>query len=220
MQNGQWTYSASASSGWQPGVLAAFIAAEARVAVMSRWTLTALAALMPIAPLAAQDHALHGVDYVTDPRPAPRGEGLMRREVMALHDRARADYGVAPLAWDERLARSAAGYARKLARSGRFEHDPQIGVQPRQGENLWMGTRGGYRYADMIQGMIDERANYVPGVFPNVSRTGRWWEVAHYTQLVWPATTRVGCAVASNRSDDYLVCRYLTAGNVVGTPLR
>ena len=107
-----------------------------------------------------------------------------------------------------------------LARSGRFEHDPQIGVQPRQGENLWMGTRGGYRYADMIQGMIDERANYVPGVFPNVSRTGRWWEVAHYTQLVWPATTRVGCAVASNRSDDYLVCRYLTAGNVVGTPLR
>ena len=45
---------------------------------------------------------------------------------------------------------------------------------------------------------------------------GDWSQVAHYTQIVWPSTERVGCATASNRSNDYLVCRYLPAGNVVG----
>jgi hypothetical protein len=53
-----------------------------------------------------------------------------------------------------------------------------------------------------------------------VSRTGDWSQVAHYTQIVWPATQRVGCATASNRSNDYLVCRYLPAGNVVGVVMR
>jgi hypothetical protein len=53
-----------------------------------------------------------------------------------------------------------------------------------------------------------------------VSRTGNWSDVGHYTQIVWPASQRVGCATASNRANDYLVCRYLPAGNIVGTVLR
>ena len=110
----------------------------------------------------------------------------MRATVMALHNRARADYGVRPLAWDEGLAQSAAAYARVLARSGLFRHDPQTGVRIKQGENLWMGSRSAYPYRDMVQGMIDERVDYRPGIFPDVSRSGRWWQVGHYTQLVWP----------------------------------
>ena len=189
---------------------------------MIRALLTVLLALTPIAASAQyQDpHALHGTYVTRDPRPAPRGEALLRRAVMAVHNRARADYGVAPLAWDDGLARDAALYARRMAATNRFEHDPQAGRRPRQGENLWMGTRDGYPYELMVQTMVDERRNFRPGIFPNVSRNGRWWEVGHFTQLVWPTTTRVGCAVASNRAQDFLVCRYSPAGNVVGTPLR
>jgi hypothetical protein len=34
--------------------------------------------------------------------------------------------------------------------------------------------------------------------------------------MVWPTTTRVGCAVASNAANDFLVCRYSPAGNIDG----
>ncbi|MFL6724060.1 MAG: CAP domain-containing protein, partial [Sphingomicrobium sp.] len=102
----------------------------------------------------------------------------------------------------------------------RFEHDPQRGRRPPQGENLFMGTRSAYSYADMIGLLVDERKYYRPGRFPAVSRTGDWSAVAHYTQIIWPTSQKVGCATATNRSNDYLVCRYWPAGNVVGTVLR
>jgi hypothetical protein len=41
-------------------------------------------------------------------------------------------------------------------------------------------------------------------------------DVGHYTQLVWRATTQVGCASASSEREDILVCRYAEAGNYRG----
>lgn len=162
----------------------------------------------------------HGVLPWTDKRPQPRGDALLRSAMIAGHDSARRSYGVAPLGWDEGLARDAAIYARTLARSGRFEHDPRNRGPRQQGENLWMGTRGAYSYSEMIGLLVDERRYFRPGRFPNVSRTGSVWHVGHYTQIIWPTTQRVGCATASNRANDYLVCRYWPAGNIVGTLLR
>ena len=155
-----------------------------------------------------------------DGRVQPRSEPLLRQTMIAAHNRARRDYGVAPLAWDEGLARDAAAWAQVLARSGRFQHDPQRGRAVRQGENLFEGTRGAYSYAEMIGLLIGERRYFRPGVFPNVSRSGNWSHVAYYTQIIWPTTRQVGCATASNARSDYLVCRYFPAGNVVGVPLR
>jgi hypothetical protein len=86
----------------------------------------------------------------------------------------------------------------------------------REGENLFTGTRGAYTYHEMVDLWVAERKDYVPGVTPNFSRTGNPEAVAHYTQIVWRDTTRVGCALASNRTDDYLVCRYSPPGNVIG----
>ena len=60
------------------------------------------------------------------------------------------------------------------------------------------------------------RAAFRPGVFPDVSRTGRWSDVGHYTQIIWPETQEVGCATALNASHEVLVCRYWPAGNVIG----
>ena len=144
----------------------------------------------------------------------------MRSTMMVAHNEARRRYGSASLTWNDALARDALVYAHTLAQSGRFEHDPQTGRRPRQGENLWTGTRSAYRYAEMIGHLVDERRFFRPGRFPGVSRTGQWSHVGHYTQIVWPTTRQVGCATASNRSSDYLVCRYSPAGNVVGVTMR
>ncbi|MEH3037692.1 MAG: CAP domain-containing protein [Sphingomonas adhaesiva] len=161
-----------------------------------------------------------GPPRVIEPRvdtaPAARGEALLRQAMMAGHNRARADVGVPPLVWDDTLAASAAAYAREMAQTGRFAHAEQPQGPAREGENLFTGTRGAYRYDEMVRLWVDERRDFVNRPVPGASRTGDWGGVAHYVQIVWRDTKRVGCAVASGRSDDYLVCRYSPAGNVVG----
>lgn len=156
------------------------------------------------------------VERRTDMTPAPRGADLLRAAMLRGPNVARAAVGVAPLAWDDRLAADAAGYATTLAREHRFEHAAQPRGAGREGENLWMGTRGAYRYDEMVGGWVDERRWYRAAPTPDFSTTGRWGDVAHYTQIVWRGTTAVGCAMASDRENDYLVCRYSPPGNVVG----
>lgn len=172
-----------------------------------------------IVPVAALATPITGT-LPWDQRAAPRGEALLRQAMLDGHNRARTRYGVPPLVWDEALARDARIYAFRMAKSGRFEHDQQLGRYPKQGENLFMGTRTAYRYQEMVKGWVDERRQYRPGRFPYVSKTGDWSAVGHYTQIIWPTTRRIGCATAFDQSNDYLVCRYWPAGNVVGTMMR
>lgn len=157
---------------------------------------------------------------VVEPRPfageAPRGAPLMQRAMMTMHNTARLSARVPELAWDDGLARDAARYAQDLARSGRFEHSKQPRGNPNQGENLWTGTRGAYRYDEMARHWIDEQRFFLNNPIPNVSTTGRFEDVGHYTQIVWHGTARVGCGFASGARSDYLVCRYTPAGNVLG----
>jgi uncharacterized protein YkwD len=157
---------------------------------------------------------------VVEPRssaaPAPRGETRLREAMLAGHNDARGAIGLPPLTWSSALADDARGYARGLARTGRFEHSSQPRGNPPQGENLWTGTRRAYSYQEMIGHWVGERRFYVPLAVPNSSRSGEFGDVGHYTQIVWRATQEVGCAEASNRTDDYVVCRYLPAGNVFG----
>ena len=92
-----------------------------------------------------------GVEYpdkppvVTTPRTdntaKPRSYNLLQQIMLRTHNDARRTVGVGPLVWDNGLEAHAKRYAQKLARSGKFKHDKQKGISPRQGENLWMGTR-------------------------------------------------------------------------------
>ena len=84
------------------------------------------------------------------------------------------------------------------------------------GENLWRGQRGLFSYDVMVGVMVEEARHFRPGAFPNNSATGNWSDVAHYTQIVWPTTTAVGCALASSATTDYFVCRYSPTGNKDG----
>lgn len=148
--------------------------------------------------------------------PEPRGESRLQSAMMRAHNEARARVGAPKLVWNAELAGDAAIYARSMARTGKFAHDPQHGRSPRQGENLWMGTRDAYSYSEMIGAWVNEDRYFKRGLVPDNSTTGTWGDIAHYTQIIWPTTTRVGCAVASSSRRDYLVCRYSPAGNIVG----
>ncbi|URW74768.1 CAP domain-containing protein [Sphingomonas donggukensis] len=179
---------------------------------MRKSCLALLLALAACAPQAPQ----RTVEERPFAGPAARGDADLRRAMLTMHNAARASVRQPPLVWDDALATAAAGYAREMARTGRFEHSPQPRGMPNQGENLWTGTRGAYRYDEMAQHWIDEKRDFVNQVTPNFSRTGDYRDVGHYAQIIWSRTTRVGCAMASNARDDYLVCRYVPAGNVVG----
>jgi uncharacterized protein YkwD len=156
------------------------------------------------------------VEPRTNASPAPRGATRLREAMLAGHNAARAGLGLAPLTWNASLADDARSYAETLARTGRFEHSPQPRGNPPQGENLWTGTRRAYSYQEMIGHWVAEGRFYRPLPVPQSSTTGQFGDVGHYTQIVWRATREVGCADASNRTDDYVVCRYLPAGNVYG----
>jgi hypothetical protein len=149
----------------------------------------------------------------TTPPPHLRANQLAE-SLLAIHNRERAQVGVPPLAWDERLAEEAASYLPELIDLGDLEHSDEA-MNGETGENLAMGTAGHYSPEDLTELWVDERRIFTPGVFPHVSRTGDWSQVGHYTAMVWRDTTSVGCAARAGGGDLYLVCRYAPAGNVI-----
>lgn len=149
-------------------------------------------------------------------RARPRGERLLRAVMLDVHNEERAAIGMAPVTWDATLAAQALVYARELARLRRFQHSAKASRPTPQGENLWMGSRGAFTYEEMSEAWTREKRYYRPRPVPDFSSTGDWRDVGHYTQMVWHSTTAIGCAVASNDRDDYLVCRYSPPGNVYG----
>lgn len=135
--------------------------------------------------------------------------------VLAAHNQERLALGLVPLTWNSSLSQSAQHWAEYLASSGRFEHAPENTLSP-EGENIWAGTRGYYSPEARVNAWVREKQYFRRGVFPDNSTTGRVADVGHYTQLIWRATTQVGCAQASNATEDILVCRYSEAGNYRG----
>ena len=176
-----------------------------------------MASLLSV-PAAAQDRFQRG-SVQWNGKAAPRGAALIRPAMLEVHNAARRDYGVEPLTWSPALANDALIYAKRLATTQTFAHDTQKRT-PVQGENLYMGTRGAWSYAGMAQLWVDERRDFKPGRFPDVTKRGHWSRVGHYTQIIWPTTREVGCAIVASAKDDYLVCRYLPAGNYYGSVLK
>jgi hypothetical protein len=163
----------------------------------------ATAALLAVALLAMQANA----------EPTPKN---FRSILLEDHNRVRAEHGSASLKWNDALAKNAQKWAENLAKRDAFEHAPRKSGAKAQGENLWMGTVGSYATSEMVGFWTDERVNTVSGVFPDVSKTGDWTDVGHFTQMIWPSTRELGCALASNAENDVLVCRYYPAGNLIG----
>ena len=136
---------------------------------------------------------------------------------LAAHNQARAEVGSPPLQWDPALAAGAAAYAGQMTTSGRA-HASREGRNDIR-ENLLQSLRGDRSIEQMVGVWVGEKRNFVPGIFPDVSRTGNWADIGHYTQVIWPTTTSLGCAIHSDARFDWTVCRYSPPGNQDGRPI-
>jgi hypothetical protein len=163
----------------------------------------AAAALLGAVPASAQQ-----LDGATGP---------LAERLLAAHNRERALVGAPPLQWDARLAADAASYGPVLASLRHLVHSPRD-TRPGERENLAMAWHGTLSPEQLVDMWSREKLLLEPGLFPNVSRSGNWEDIAHYTQMVWPTTTHVGCAIFS-ADWDYLICRYSPPGNKDGQPV-
>ncbi|KAG8732860.1 hypothetical protein FRC11_010459 [Ceratobasidium sp. 423] len=122
------------------------------------------------------------------------------------HNDIRARHGATALTWADDLAAAAAKWAENCI----WEHSK--GRVGKFGENLAAGT--GLGAAAAVKMWTDEVSEYNPAN-PQYS---------HFTQVVWKATTEVGCAVRScnnllsnySGAVNYHVCEYRKPGNVIG----
>ena len=183
-----------------------------RLAGIFRGVLGALCALAVSIPASARAESAALFAEIPHTQPPPGGA----ERLLAVHNMERTRLGLPPLSWNASLARDAADYAKRLLTRGRLEHASR---QDRKGhgENLWMGAAGVWNGEAMVGMFLDERRNFRAAAFPDVSSTGNWADVGHYTQMVWRDTKEVGCAIETGRGADVLVCRYFPAGNVMGT---
>ncbi|MXP25212.1 SCP-like extracellular [Altererythrobacter indicus] len=153
--------------------------------------------------------------FFAAPSIAQQDDGGFKKDLLSGHNNERKRVGLPPLLWSDRLAFDAYQWAQQLAADGQLRHSSSR-QRGNAGENLWAGTIGYYRMSDAMDAFLSERSDFKSGVFPDVSRSGNWQDVGHYTQIIWPETKEVGCALARGRSFDFLVCRYWPAGNIVG----
>lgn len=182
-----------------------------RSAGVIRGVLSALCALAGAVPARAEPALPAAVAEIPHTHP-PASEAA---RLLTVHNAERTRLGLPPLTWNASLARDAGDYARVLLARGRLEH---AGARDRKGsgENLWMGTAETWSSDAMVGMFLDERRYFRAAAFPDVSLTGNWADVGHYTQIVWRDTREVGCAIDTGNGMDVLVCRYYPAGNVVG----
>lgn len=146
------------------------------------------------------------------------GAGNFADRLLDAHNAERRRMGVPELRWRPKLAAEAQAYAQKLAQRRALVHAARA-ERGGAGENLWAGSAGFYSAEEMVESMIAEKQHFRNGTFPQVSRTGQWRDVGHYTQLIWRETEEIGCAVAPGGGHDWLVCRYWPAGNTFGKPV-
>jgi hypothetical protein len=132
-----------------------------------------------------------------------------KEEILNSHNKYRAEVKVPPLQWSEDLAASAQQWADRLAQTGTLKHS-------KAGENLAQGTTGAFSVTQLVDMWGAEKKFFRKGTFPNVSSTGNWADVGHYTQVIWRNTTEVGCGLARGNGKDVLVCHYNPAGNFQG----
>jgi uncharacterized protein YkwD len=144
-----------------------------------------------------------------------------QRDILAAHNRARANVKPAPkaplpaLTWSEAAAKKAEAYAREC----RFEHNPNRGEF---GENLAAASPGAWTTVEMVQGWVGEAADY--DYAKNTCSPGK--VCGHYTQVVWRNSAAVGCATRMCTTNSPFgkdfpkwqlwVCNYTPPGNYVG----
>ena len=117
-------------------------------------------------------------------------------QVLSKHNELRAKHCAPAMTWDEEVAKTAQAWSDTCV----FEHD----TNNPNGENM---ARGSEQPADMWYSEVADYNFAAPGFS---SKTG------HFTQLVWRASTKLGCGRTMCPQGVTYVCRYAPGGNVTG----
>ena len=130
----------------------------------------------------------------------------------AAHNAVRAGLNIAPLTWSPQVAAFAQAWADKLAEQGCvMQHRPYEGPDAQKyGENLFSSWGSAPSAVDVVADWVSEAADYdaVTGTCSGVC--------GHYTQVVWAASERLGCGMASCGDKEVWVCNYDPPGNIWG----
>jgi pathogenesis-related protein 1 len=126
--------------------------------------------------------------------------------MLQAHNAVRAQVGVPPLVWSDRLAVFAQEWADHLVAAHAFQHRPNN----KFGENLYMTEGGSASPPEVVGNWADESKQY--DIHTNTCTD----VCGHYTQIVWAKTRAVGCAAAAARTREVWVCNYDPPGNYVG----
>lgn len=134
----------------------------------------------------------------------------LRRNVAASETRRLGQTVTIPdLTWNAAVAAAAQGWANHIAATGSLDHNESRGDL---GENLYMesgssATGSGDR---AFQAWAAEASGYKWDTNSCTDVCG------HYTQLVWAATTSIGCGKATAGANTYWVCNFAPPGNFNG----
>lgn len=149
--------------------------------------------------------------------PFPTLTAVQQQDVLAKHNAARADVGVAAMTWDANLAADAQAWADHLGRDlgGKLEHAKGTG----QGENLYRNSNAGSAPSAAVDSWVAERPNYAAAgnkTDYNTQTNPEAKGFGHWTQVVWQNTTKVGCGTATGDFGAVTACRYAPPGNFQG----
>ena len=137
------------------------------------------------------------------------------QRALDFHNRIRKEVGVSSLLWSTELSAFAQLWANKLASEGcKLEHRPASGKWAQMyGENIYFGTAKGLTAEDASKAWYGEVKDYSGEKLTMKN----FVKVAHYTQMVWRTTTKLGIAKSTCPSGaTIIVANYSPLGNYMG----
>jgi hypothetical protein len=147
-------------------------------------------------------------DQESGGRASGEGASAAGPPILVAHNRFRGEHCAAPLAWSRELADSAERWVKTLVAKGcGFDHDPNT----RHGENLAYFRPAGSRSPEQVAALWHSE-----GQRYNFRRAQFSFDTGHFTQLVWAASQKLGCASATCDGGTLWVCRYDPPGNMQG----
>lgn len=132
----------------------------------------------------------------------------LARQFLVGQNEARAQLGLPPLVWDEKVAAYAQWYANQRRSDCALRHS--FGPY---GENIFWGSGKNWQPYDAVAAWVNEKKYY------DYSRNSCIGDemCGHYTQIVWKSTRSLGCArVVCYNGQIFMTCIYFPPGNYVG----
>uniref|UniRef100_A0ACD5YN56 Uncharacterized protein n=1 Tax=Avena sativa TaxID=4498 RepID=A0ACD5YN56_AVESA len=133
----------------------------------------------------------------------------MAKEFLDAHNRLRAQYGVPPLKWSNKLAR----YARRWSAARRYDCVMMHSPGSPYGENVYYSSGWDQRAVAAVEDWASEASFYdwrAQKCFPGE-------ECGHFRALVWKKTKYVGCGRSEcYNGNAFFTCSYDPAGNFRG----